>query len=494
MWVTANWRTFAFYGLPTRFWEFGLGGLAAMIPRGTLTLSSRWWRILGWCGIVAILASGYVVSVDSGFPGWVALVPVLGAAAVLVACAELPDRGVGVVLGCTPLQILGTLSYCWYLWHWPFLVFSAALFPNIAVAGKAVAAIAALGVAAMTQRLVESPIRFHPYLVKRPALSLQLAGVVILVSFGGACLSVRFADQLMTEPGMKRIAEAVNDIADMPTKECVSPGASSDVKTCVFGDTSAATHLVLFGDSHALQWFNPVQRMAASHRWKLTTVLKLGCPAADITVKHWGTQFATSCDLWRAGAIRRIVSMRPSIVVIGNAITYVAPQGKPASRSDVSLSEWRDGMKRTLEALTSAGLQVAAVRDTPLASFDVPTCLARSLRHPSYPGAPCAVDRSIAVNPAVFAAERAAASGLQNVRFVDLTDQLCERDVCRAVHGAAIMYRNNGHLTGAFADSLMPVLEAELLPILRERPMSVADMPHDVAYVLGGRQVRSAAR
>ena len=74
--------------------------------------------------------------------------------------------------------------------------------------------------------------------------------------------------------------------------------------------------------------------------------------------------------------------------------------------------------------------------------------------------------RSLVLSEAVFEAEKASVSDLQNVHLIDLTDQLCTEDVCWAVRGGVIMYRDNNHLTGAFTESLLPVLERELLPLL----------------------------
>ena len=58
VWFTAKGGTFAFYELPARAWEFGLGGLAVLLPRGLVKASPGWWGVLGWLGIFAILSSG----------------------------------------------------------------------------------------------------------------------------------------------------------------------------------------------------------------------------------------------------------------------------------------------------------------------------------------------------------------------------------------------------------------------------------------------------
>jgi hypothetical protein len=265
---------------------------------------------------------------------------------------------------------------------------------------------------------------------------------------------------------MKPIDAAVNDIANMPRQQCVSLGESPDLKICVFGNTVSGTNIILFGDSHAIQWFNPLLQIAESHGWKLTTAVKSGCPATDVRTPGSSTAFAINCASWRAEAIRRIVGLRPSIVFIGNASNYLGGKDEPLNRFRVSPGEWRDGTRRTLKALTTAGLRVMAMRDNPSSNWDIPTCLARSVRHSWRPGGSCEMNKSTSLDPAIFEAEKTGARGLPNVHFIDLTDWLCQRDDCWTVQGGSVMYRDNNHLTGNFANSLAPILETELLSIV----------------------------
>lgn len=467
VWFTAKGGTFAFYELPARAWEFGIGGLAVLLPRATLKLPSAFWLALGWIGVLAVLCSGFFITGDTNFPGWIALIPVLGTTVALTAGAELPHRGVGIALDSAPLQKLGTLSYSWYLWHWPFLVFAIALFPNISIAGKIAAALASLAVAAVTHHLVENPIRFHPYLIKRPALSLYLAGAVTLCSLGVVFLSMRFAARLANTPNMKSIEAAIGDIANMPRQQCVTLGESSAVLTCAFGNTSSATNVVLFGDSHAIQWFNPLLQIAESHAWKLTTIVKSGCLAADVRNPSSTDGFAKNCSAWRADAIRQIVAMRPSIVFIGNASNHLGREEDPGSKSTIPTEQWRGGTRRTLEGLTAQGLRVALMRDNPSFTVDIPTCLARSVRQNWYHTTTCAMNKTRSLDDSVFEAEKAGASGLPNVSLIDLTDLFCQRDVCATVENGKLMYRDDNHLTGSFAKSLAPVLETKLVSIVK---------------------------
>ena len=461
VWLTACSGTFAFYGLPARAWEFGSGGLAALVPRAALRLSSSVWRLIGWVGLLLVLSAAVFISSNAGFPGWVALGPCVGTAATLLACVAAPQSGVAVPLGSGPLQFLGKLSYSWYLWHWPVLVLAAAIFPNVNWLGKCASALAALAMAVAMHRVIENPIRFHPYLVRRPMLTLSVGAALMLICFTAASVSIRFAARLSKAPVMQNITASAGDVADMPRDQCVTLGDSPTVKTCNFGSWSSYRQMVLFGDSHAIQWFDAFQRVAQEGDWKLTTVLKSGCPAADVTPPEMDVKSGANCLAWRKQALRTIISMHPALVIVGSSNTYLNDIRNPRARR-VGIDEWRYGTRRMLETLTGAGLRVVVMRDVPRPPFDIPTCLARSARHRWYPGGGCEFEESTALNPLVFAAEEQASAGLANVKFMDMTDQLCRNGWCASTQDGIIAYRDDNHLTGAFARHLAPAVQGRL--------------------------------
>ncbi|MDB5622017.1 MAG: acyltransferase 3, partial [Devosia sp.] len=114
-------RIFTFYMLPTRAWELGVGALLAVVPMAPIR--SRLWReVLGWAGLVLVLAPLFYLTEASAFPGLNALPPVLGAA-LLIGWGE--GTMVGRALEWRVLVYLGLISYALYLWHWPVIVFDA---------------------------------------------------------------------------------------------------------------------------------------------------------------------------------------------------------------------------------------------------------------------------------------------------------------------------------------------------------------------------------
>jgi peptidoglycan/LPS O-acetylase OafA/YrhL len=125
---------------------------------------------LGWAGLAAIVYAVLEFGSGTPFPGTAALVPTLGAAALILAgsAAESVDRaGAGRLLSLRPCRYVGRISYAWYLWHWPALIFAAALWgPLSPVAGLAVVA-ASWVPTALTHSLVEEPFRHARRLIAR---------------------------------------------------------------------------------------------------------------------------------------------------------------------------------------------------------------------------------------------------------------------------------------------------------------------------------------
>ena len=70
------------------------------------------------------------------------------------------------------------------------------------------------------------------------------------------------------------------------------------------------------------------------------------------------------------------------------------------------------------------------------------------------PADPCHFDASGALNASAFEAERAAGEGLTNVYYLDMDDLICPGASCPAVQHGRIVYRDENHLAGSYAESL----------------------------------------
>jgi peptidoglycan/LPS O-acetylase OafA/YrhL len=111
-----------FFLSPFRMWEFAFGGFiaAGMYPAFQ---KKGLHLLLLLLGLAMVFASIFGFNTSFRFPGFWALMPVLGTTLVIGSSALLQDHLVLRVLTFKPIVYIGLMSYALYLWHWPVLVF-----------------------------------------------------------------------------------------------------------------------------------------------------------------------------------------------------------------------------------------------------------------------------------------------------------------------------------------------------------------------------------
>jgi peptidoglycan/LPS O-acetylase OafA/YrhL len=468
VWLTGVVQPWAFFASPARAWEFGFGALGWMAGERWLGGRPRASRLAAWLGVAALAFATLRFGSGTAFPGWAAVVPVLGTVAVLCACGGAHGGAVARALSSRPLQWLGRLSYSWYLWHWPALAFVTMLAADAGLPLRLAVVLLALGVAAATYAWFENPIRFHRALTGRPAASFAMG---VSVTAAGLLLALQFQHSVArasARPDQAAFAQAANDrMAVFEASRCRSAGGeNARVRACVFGLATSPTTLVLFGDSHAAHWLPALQRIAGEQGVKLVAITKPGCPAARVTVfNRTLRRDFTECDEWRDAAIHTIVSLRPAVVVVASAYTY-ADQGRTTARA-VPVDAWGRGMRETASALARGGARVLVMRDNPRADFSIPVCLSRAAWRGRDADDECSFPRSTPAREQVGAVERDAVAGLAGVTFVDLTNSICAGGACQPMRDSMVKFRDGSHLTRAFSERLAPALSGVVVNALR---------------------------
>ncbi len=494
----------AYFVTPTRVWELGIGGvLAAAISSRALGRERDFEHVrlpgpvragLAWLGLGAIAMTVFTYDGSTPFPGWQAMLPVLGTAAVIAANAPSAPGSPGGLLAAGPVRWLGDVSYSVYLWHWPLIVLLPyAIGSQLSWPDKIAIIVVSLVLAGLTKRFVEDSFRTGGW--ARPLIkpyALAAAGMAVVVgaasfqitevrhreSVAAAKLETKLANKgscfgaaaLAAPPGAcapttsgpltPDPVQAAQDKSDAyaagPSKKhCFSELPSFRQVTCTFGDPHATTSVALVGNSHAGQWLPALEALAREQHWKLTTYLISQCALSDVAQRFDTAAQSRACLDWVHTTTRRIAAGGFDLVVMTNRIS-VTTVG--SSNKDDNQLGYRHGYEVVLRALAAARRPVVTIRDTPAPSKSIPDCLA------SHPGNYAACDGTRAdwlPDEPVIAAVRAVAD--PQISVADLTNYICRGQTCPAAVGGVPVYFDGSHLTATYATTLAPYL----LPALR---------------------------
>ena len=439
-----------YFSTPARVWELGLGALLAARP-------PRWRsRAAGWAGLVAIA----VAAVTAGPETRVPLLATLGAAAVIGA-------GGPRVLALGPVQRVGRLSYAWYVWHWPVLVFAAAAVGPLSRAEGLAFAAASLLPAVVTHRWIEEPIRRAPLRAPRMTLAAAPAAAAATLVVGVALSALLPATPTLAHAdGARRLEMQRSATALKPapqdadddrgrSHDCLAAAGATTAAGCAYGD---GVTVVLFGDSHAMQYFPALEPIASRQGWRLVQLAKAGCPPAAVSVVYAPSMREyPECDAWREDALRRVESERPALVVVAGSARYTVVDDGRWLDARPSLRRLAAGHAPVLERLAAAADRVVVLGDPPIPPFYVPDCVAEALDDLRR----CAFARGKATKNARVVNAAVRRSGAE---LIDPTSRFCIRDRCPAVIGDVLIYRNTGHITASYMETLAPWLQARLLP------------------------------
>ncbi|WCB92225.1 O-antigen acetylase [Baekduia alba] len=479
----------AYFVTPTRAWEFGAGGVLALLPQ--LDRSPALLRaLLSWLGFVAIGVAAFAYGSGTIFPGSAALLPILGALAVIRAGA--PDHALAPtrVLRLGAVQRTGDLSYSLYLWHWPLLV----LIPYVVHLPDGVFQAVVLELTVMlawgSKRFVEDPVRRAEGLARRPRRTLALAGLATLLvlavpATGALHLQHELhADQQSTADLIREHprcfgaaarppAAAPCDNPELQGKVVPTPVEASSspntpcrvverlgrVRACAFGQPApgASETVAVVGDSHASHWRAAFDYVARQRHWHGLSVTHTGCPFTR-AVAALPQPARTQCVQWNRDTLRWF-AQHPEIHRVfvaqhtGGAI--VGHKGLDA-RFAAQVSGYRTAWAMLPPSVT----QVVVLRDTPKMRTATLDCVQKAMDGGQPAARACAVPRALALerDPAVAAA--GGPSAARKIGVVDLTNTLCDRRSCYPVVGGALTFKDVDHLTTVFAATLGPYLQA----------------------------------
>src|SRR3984885_9578078 len=491
----------AYFVTTTRMWELGIGGLLAIAPaRLTGAMARCGW--LGWLGLGAVIASAFVLTGSMPFPGALALLPVLGAAALIAGGSAEGRYGPWRLTSARLMVFIGGISYSLYLWHYPVINLYTdwrGKAPGL-LSGPVILAAAVL-LAWLTKMLVEDKGRLGPFVARHKWRSLSVALVAIVpVVLAAVYITGEPAPWNGTlgpnYPGAAALAGGVANVPAVPfvpqpdaisqsryrTAGCLDDIPVSKPKECVFGDTTNPVLTVaLVGDSSAGQWFDALNAIAVRQHWKLVTELHSSCPwSAAMMLNSSGIGNFTACQTWGAAVLHDLVTTIHPDVVLTSDYPNVATPDHPVNESPAAMAEIGAGMAKYWTQLEDAGISVTAIKESPDLVEDVPTCVEQHAAEP----ADCDVPTSKAILRDSPVSDAAKLTG-GKVSVVDANGLICAPQVCAPVVGNVLVYSDRHHLTWPYSQSTAPFLQPLLLKA--NKVLGLGRLPAECEYLTPAR-------
>ncbi|MCP1386641.1 acyltransferase [Corynebacterium sp. TA-R-1] len=488
-----------YYSTFSRAWELSLGALLAFVPRDWYLPQRGSW-VAALTGVVMITATGIIIPTSLAFPGPLALLPITGAALVILAGNANP---VSTMLASKPMTWLGGIAYSLYLWHWPLLIVVTASggFETPPPAIGVAVILASLALAHVTHALVEQPLRQHrkrplsfdtPVVDARAALRTP-AGAGRAV--GGAIVAVLFACGLAVQP----VWDARINNADKPLDPAKYPGATALIDAevpkakpqpnphliggiyppigeqecmiflpappdemprpdCTFGDLDAETTVVMVGGSHIEPFGIPLDILGKEHGFKVVPFVRQECPLVIGGVDRFEI-VSEVCAEWGERVYSTIVEMQPDLVIS----TSTRPGGR-AGAAGSAADTVPDAYANLWANFADAGIPFLGLRDNPWFfdpfgnPMDPNLCIVAGGTEES-----CSMPAAAAYpgpDPAAGYLD-----GMQNLFSIDTAHWYCPGETCPPQIGNVYVYRDQNHISNAYARSLTQLLWSELVKV-----------------------------
>ncbi|WP_404290940.1 acyltransferase family protein [Glutamicibacter arilaitensis] len=499
IYATANDAGTAYFSTFTRAWEFAAGALVATLGERAYAAKNNIVSLLAaWVGLAAIVFSALSFDGEMPFPGYIALLPVLGTALLLLAHSThkwSPNK----LLANRLMSFFGDNSYAIYLWHWPILILAPYTVAEFGLAAQLGALALTLVLSVLTQKLVE--VRFRKFIEVSKRFSAPrflVVGSATLAVAAGAFYSMSGAimeeskditasakrvsaqvgvdcfaanglsDECVAKKGIperyQQLAPAPivakEDKPDIYKDDCFSGQGDkySERPVCSYGEGKIKVAVV--GNSHAGQWMPALKSIAEKRGWELDTYLISRCAVMGEPQEYDEQASIDGCTDyagWVTGEIEKndydlvISSSRQSLPIVGHDL-------------ESSEAPAKEAFEKTLRDWEATGAQVAVIRDTPFPGStlgNLPDCVAENEQ--SLSECSGAASEWIPMDPQADAVE-----SLQNPNIVSVSmnDKFCREDKCHGVVGGVIAYWDHSHLSQTMAENLAEPLNSRLASAL----------------------------
>lgn len=289
----------SYYLLSTRAWEMMAGGVAYLYPS---TIQDKRKKLVEWLGLTLILASYVLISRDTPWPGYLAIIPVLGSYLIIQA-----QRNDSQITGNFIFQKLGAWSYSIYLWHWPFVV--AIYYFSLSEGFIYIGIICSILFGAISHKYIEK-IKFRndfrhifSYLKCKPMYMMLVVGIISSMVFITKGVQFHYSSSVTVVSNEEKNTNPRRD-------ECLT--SEGKVPECIYG--SGELGVIVLGDSHAGGIVRSIEKSIPKNRSVLDWTMHACTTIKDMYILKNGV-YDSSCGDFVSYALQEIKKY-PNIPVV----------------------------------------------------------------------------------------------------------------------------------------------------------------------------------
>lgn len=416
VYITKSNPSYSYFMISTRSWEMLLGGIVCLYP---LSVKHSTRRVIEVVGIFLIIASFFLFTEATPWPGVSAAIPTIGAALVIAA------NSYKSLLSNIIFQYIGKISYSMYLVHWVILV----SFKKLYIESSFPLFFAIL--------LALSLIIYYT-IEKRRHFGFKSSTIYLTIIFASYYVSINGMNSRLDDAKAYQVdAQTFRNDNEGHARVPDSPSV------VYFNSTEKDFEYILIGSSHAKHYYDFIIRSGK----KVASFALDGCNST----KNFASEYNFKLCLPRYQQTVDFINSHPGKKIIWSAM-WTNPTNKRDPLFDESKEQYKDRLKNEIthfvNDIKGSGADIYLIGDTPGAKKLTFECLAKNALpiNRLLNSAGCAETEKKEDKPD-NAALKFVAEKNENVHFIDARNSLCDTNFCKVILNGKPVYTDYGHLS-----------------------------------------------
>lgn len=424
----------AYYLLPARIFEFGIGALLCFIPKHKL--SEKTSKICSLIIIISLFILSNLINENTIFPSYTALIPCLMAAMFIFFGNSLSSKYTQL------FEYLGKISYPMYLWHWPIIVYLSLLSINLTPYIQGMVILITVALSVLSYEFIEKSVKVYAKKINKP---IQLFFILPLTLLLSAC-AIKLSYLAPSSSSAPIKDNTYNNI------KCIDQ-SQHPRENCYFGDkTQKNISIFLIGDSHANAQSGFIDYLATKEQllgYEMTFSSTIFLPHINRSIYNQQLKEVKLIENFRNtnnDILATMKMLKPQIVIMGGFFPhnwerniYSATELPDATSKDVFLH----GVSNAIAEIQKAGAKPILINDNPiLVDVDINCNFRKSADQ-------CNFEKEKYLSD--FHEWTSVLATLKKkhpqLTIIDFNDIICDQIQCYSSLNNIPLYRDNQHMT-----------------------------------------------